>query len=101
MKLIKGDKVMIMKGKDRGKAGKVLRALPQTGRVTVEGLNLLKKTVRPRRQGEKGQIVEVPGPMRAENVQLVCSSCNKPTRIGSKIEDTRKKRYCKKCKATI
>ncbi len=101
MKIIKGDTVKIISGKDRGKTGSVIRTLPSSGKVVVEGLNVVKKRVRPRKQGEKGQTVSVPRPMSASNVMLVCASCKEPTRIGNRMEDARKVRYCKKCKAKI
>ena len=90
-----------MTGKDAGKTGKVLTAFPAEDRVTIEGLNLVKKNSRPRRQGEKGQTVMVPRPLPVSRVQLVCTSCKNPTRIGYRIEGATKVRYCKKCKATI
>ena len=101
MKLKKGDNVKIMSGKDRGRTGAILMAYPEEGRVTVEGLNVFKKRSKPRKQGEKGQIVEVSRPMPVAKVMLVCPNCKEPTRIGGRIEGNRKVRYCKKCKATI
>lgn len=101
MKIKKGDKVKMRRGKDAGKSGKVVKAYPAVSRVVVEGLNLLKKNVRSKRQGEKGQVISVPASVRAENVQLVCPSCNKPTRIGFKIKGDKKERHCKKCNARI
>src|SRR3989344_3928314 len=97
MKIKKGDKIQIIKGRDRGKSGKITRALPSKLMVVVEGLNLRKKAVKPKRAGEKGRIVSVAWPMRVENVMIVCGACNKPTRVGYKD----KKRYCKKCKAAV
>ncbi len=101
MKLKKGDQVKIMTGKDAGKTGKVLTAFPAEDRVTVDGLNLVKKNTRPRRQGEKGQTVMVPRPLPVSRVQLICASCKNPTRVGYRVEGSAKVRYCKKCKATI
>ncbi|MEX2054307.1 MAG: 50S ribosomal protein L24 [Candidatus Colwellbacteria bacterium] len=100
-KIKKGDKVMLRKGKDAGKSGKVLRVIPSDYRVVVEGLNILKKNVRSKKQGEKGQIVSVPSPVRIENVSIVCGGCNKPTRIGTRMKGDKKERYCKKCEAKI
>lgn len=99
MNLKKGDKVQIIKGKDRGKSGKIVRALPARSMVVVEGLNLKKKTVRPKKQGETGEIISVPWPIAAENVMFVCRSCNKPTRVGYRKTDSGKIRYCRKCQA--
>ncbi|MBI2013071.1 MAG: 50S ribosomal protein L24 [Candidatus Colwellbacteria bacterium] len=101
MKIKKGDKILIVKGKDRGKSGKIARALPNKLMVVVEGLNLRKKGIKPQRSGEKGRIVSVAWPMRVENVVIVCDACNKPTRVGYRQGDGKKIRYCKKCKATV
>lgn len=101
MKIKKGDKVAIIKGKDRGKSGKVLKVLPKDGTIVIEGLNLVKKSVRPRRQGEKGQIIEAPSALRVENAMMVCPSCGKKVRVGYEGEGDKKVRVCKKCKATV
>lgn len=101
MKIKKGDKILIVKGKDRGKSGKIARALPNKLMVVIEGLNLRKKTIKPKRAGEKGRIVSVAWPMRVENVMIVCDACNKPTRVGYRSDGKKKIRYCKKCKATV
>lgn len=106
MNIKKGDKVKILIGKDKGKTGKVLQVFPVRERVSVEGINLLIKHLRPRRQGETGQRIEFPAPLNASNLMLVCSKCGKPTRVGSKITvspDGKKKKFrvCKKCKAVI
>jgi large subunit ribosomal protein L24 len=99
MKLKKGDTIKIMGGKDRGKTGTVLHAMPMGERVVIEGLNMFKKRSRPRKQGETGQIVLVPRAIPASRVQLVCSSCKEVTRVGFRMEGNRKVRYCKKCNA--
>ena len=101
LKIKKGDKVVMLKGKDVGKSGKILKVYLAKQRLVVEGLNLLKKNLRPKKQGERGQIVSVPAAVRVDNVQLVCSSCNKPTRVGFEIKGDKKERHCKKCKAKI
>lgn len=101
MNIIKGDKVMIMKGKDRGKSGKVLSISPKENTLIIENLNLYKKSIKPKRQGEKGQIVSAPRPVRLDNVMMVCSSCGKPSRTGSKVTKDKKERYCKKCNAIV
>lgn len=100
MNVKKGDQVKILSGKDRGKTGSILKVHLEDVSVTVDGLNLYKKRVRPKRQGQKGETVLVPRPLPASRVMLVCSSCKKPTRVGHRIELNRKVRYCKKCKAT-
>lgn len=101
MKIKKGDKVLIIKGKDRGKSGTIARALPAKLTVVVEGLNLRKKTIKPRRSNEKGRIVSIAWPMRVENVMLFCDACNKPRRVGYRMQGGKKIRYCKKCEATV
>jgi len=101
MNLKKGDSVKIISGKDRGKTGTVLMAHPETMKVTLDGLNLFKKRSRPTRQGEKGQTVEVPRPLAASKVMLICANCKRPTRVGHRMEGARKVRYCKKCKAIL
>ena len=102
MNIKKGDKVMIIKGKDRNKSGKVVEIISKDSTVIVEGQNLYKKSLRPKKQGEKGQIISVPRPLKIQNVQLVCGSCGKPTRTGIKVEtDKTKSRYCKKCNAIV
>ena len=99
MKFKKGDNVKIISGKDRGKTGVILRSLPADDKIVVEGLNVFKKRSRPKKQGEKGQIVAVTRPLPASKAMLVCSACKEPTRIGFRMEGVSKVRYCKKCKA--
>lgn len=101
MKIHKGDQVLIISGKDRGKRGKVLNVLPKEKRLAAEGLNLRKKHVRPKRSGEKGQVVETPGLISVSNVKLVCPKCGKPARVGYKIVEKKKYRICKKCNQEI
>jgi len=101
MRIKKGDTVLILKGKDRGKQAKVLKGLPGQGRVLVEGVNIKKIHKRPRREGEKGQIVEVAAPLETSRVQLVCPQCHKATRVGYKRERGKKQRVCRKCSRHI
>ncbi|MCL4358343.1 MAG: 50S ribosomal protein L24 [Patescibacteria group bacterium] len=102
MKIKKGDLVFVDKGKSRSKTGKVLRIIPKENRIVVEGLNMAKKHARPRRQGEKGQIIDIPRPMSLSNVRLVCPACGQPTRVGYQIgQDKKKTRLCKKCHQAI
>lgn len=102
LKIKKGDTVLIQTGKDRGKTGKVLAALPTEGRVLVEGRNLVKKHVRPRKAGEKGQRIEVPSAMPVSRVMLICPSCEKATRVGVRREDNGpRQRVCKRCQSPI
>lgn len=101
MKIRKGDQIYITTGKDRGKRGTVTRTLPSGNKVVVEGLNLVKRHKRPKRQGERGQRVEVPSPLAVANVRLVCKSCGKPARVGYRLEGKNKVRICKKCDAAV
>lgn len=84
MKLKKGDNVILIKGKDKGKKGKIIKALPKEGKVIVEGLNMFKKHQRPRRQGEKGTTVSISMPISASNVMIVDPKSGKASRIGKK-----------------
>lgn len=97
MKIRKGDQVLIISGKDRGKKAKVLKSLPKEQKILVEGVNLRKKHIRPKKEGEKGQIIEIPAPIDVSNVKLICPKCSKATRVGYKIEEKKKYRICKKC----
>ena len=96
----KGDTVVILSGKDAGKQGKILEVSPKEQKVIVEGLNMVTKHVRPRKQGETGGIVKAEGALYACKVMPVCPKCGKPTRVAHKIlEDGTKVRVCKKCGA--
>lgn len=101
MKIKKNDTILIITGKDKGKKGKVLEALPKENKIVVEGLNLAKKHQRPRRQGEKGQIIEIPRPINVSNVKLICPKCGQGARVGYKIAEKEKFRMCKKCESEI
>lgn len=101
MKIKKNDNIIMLSGKDRGKTGKVFSVLPKEGRVIVEGLNLVKRHVRARKQGQKGQIISKERAVPASSVALICKSCGKPTRIGYKLESQSKVRICKKCKSEV
>lgn len=104
MKIKSGDNVLIMTGKDKGKSGKVAEVFPKDKTIMVENINLVKKHVKPKKSGEKGQIVKVSRPIDVSNVKLICSQCKKPTRIGYKlISEARDKkvRICRKCRQEI
>ncbi len=91
-----GDTVVVLSGKDRGKRGKVLEVSPKEGKVIVEGVNVMTKHVKPRKQGDVGGIVKAEGAMYSSKVMLICPKCNKPTRIGRKVlADGTKERLCK------
>ncbi|MDD4082688.1 MAG: 50S ribosomal protein L24 [Sphaerochaetaceae bacterium] len=105
MKVKKGDSVLIISGKDKGRTGKITKALPKELKILVEGMNLKKKHVKPKREGEKGQMVSIPALIDISNVKLVCPKCGKATRIGYTVEKGEsgkiKNRICKKCKQII
>lgn len=101
MKIKKGDNVKIISGKDRGKNGKVLRVLDEGKKALVEGLNMVKKHSRPRRQGEKGQRISVPAAIHISNLMLICPKCSRAARIGYKISGKNKFRVCKRCGSEI
>ena len=94
----KGDTVLIISGDDRGSKGKVLEVSPKEGKVIVEGKNIVKKHVKPRKMGDPGGIISAEGAMYASKVMVVCPHCNKPVRVGhKKFADGTKSRICKKC----
>ena len=95
-KVKKDDNVQIVAGKDKGKSGKVLKIDRANGRVVVQGLNMVKKAVRPKKQGDKGGIIEIEAPLAISNVMVVCKKCG-PTRVGILGEGKEKKRICRKC----
>ena len=100
MHVKKGDKVVVLSGKDKGKQGEVLVAEPAEGKVIVEGVAVVKKAMRPNAQNQQGGIVEKEAAIDASNVMLVCPSCGKPSRVGHDVNDEGKKvRVCKKCGA--
>jgi len=102
MKLHKGDKVLVVKGKDRGKTGTILVIDPQQHQVKLEGLNVYKRHLRKAaRAGAPGGITEKVLPIHASKVMLLCANCHQPTRVGHKIVGTKKERICKNCQAII
>ena len=101
MHVKRGDIVKVISGKDKGKEGKVMVAMPEEGKVIVEGVALVKKHQKARRQGEESGIITVEAAIDASNVMRVCPKCGKAARTGVKIlEDGSKVRYCKKCEET-
>ncbi len=101
MKIKKNDQVLVISGKDKGRKGKVLQAFPKEKKLLIEGINLRKKHLRPKRTGEKGQIIEIPGRIDISNVKLICPRCGKAVRVGYKIINEKKFRVCKKCGGEI
>ena len=99
MNIKKGDTVKIIAGKDRGKTGSVVSVFPNDARISVEGVNMYKKRVRPKKQGQKGETVLVARPIALSNAAILCKNCKRPTRVGFRTEGNTKIRYCKKCSA--
>lgn len=98
MHIKRGDIVKVISGKDKGKEGKVITAAPETGKVIVEGVAMVKKHQKAKMQGQESGIIHVESAIDASNVLRVCSKCGKAARTGVKVlEDGSKVRYCKKC----
>ena len=101
MKLKKGDNVIVLSGNDKGKTGEILEVIPKTEKIIVKGINIRKKSVKPRRQGEQGGIIPSEASIHSSKVALVCPKCGKATRVGYLVEKDEKVRVCKKCGAKI
>ncbi len=102
MKIRKDDTVLVIAGKDRGKKGKVRFAYPKSGRILVEGVNFIKKHTRPTGQARQAGIIEPEESINVSDVMLICSKCNKATRIGhQRLEAGKKVRICRACNEVI
>lgn len=101
MKIKTGDTVLITAGDDKSRTGKVIKVFPKERKVLIEGINIQKRHKRPKKEGEKGQIVEKSGAIALSNVNLICPKCNKPTRLGIKKEGKKRLRVCKNCGQTL
>ena len=101
MKLKKGDIVIVMSGKEKGKKGKITRAHPEDFQIVVEGVNIKKKHRKATKSGEKGQIIEKQNPIASGKVRFFCSTCNKGVRLGYNMEGEKKVRICKKCNSQV
>lgn len=97
LKIRKGDKVVVIAGKDKGKESRVLSTLPYKERVLVEHVAMMKKAARPTQQNPQGGIQEMEAAIHVSNVMLICPKCSKPTRVNSKRVDGARIRVCKKC----
>ena len=101
MNVKKGDTVVVLSGKDKGRQGKVQATIPAQAKVVVEGVNMVTCHTKPRRQGEEGGIIRREAALYASKVQVVCPKCGKGTRVAHKIENGKKSRVCKHCGAEL
>ena len=101
MKIRKGDNVQVLSGNDKGKTGEVLEVIPATNKVIVKGVNVRKKHVKARKQGEESGILAIESAIPASKVNVVCPKCGKATKVGYSIENEEKVRVCKKCGAKL
>ncbi len=97
MKIKKGDNVKILSGNDKDKTGEVLEVIPKKNKIVVKGVNVRKKHVKPRKQGDEGGIISVECPIDSSKANVVCAKCGKATKIGYQGEKGEKVRICKKC----
>lgn len=100
-KIVTGDQVLVIRGKDRGARGTVRRNMPSQDRVIVEGVNVAKKHQRGIPRVRQAGIIDMEMPMHVSKVMLVCPSCDHPTRVGFRFEGDQKVRFCKKCNTVI
>ena len=101
MKIKKGDTVEVLSGNDRGKRGEVLEVIPKKDKIIVKGVNVRKKHVKPRKQGEQGGIIPAECAIYSSKVNVVCPKCKKPVKIGYTMDKNEKVRVCKKCGTKI
>ena len=101
MKVKKNDTVLVLTGKDAGKTGSVVAALPKANKVVVDGVNIQKKHKKARSAQDVSEIQSKPGAIDASNVMVICPTCGKATRVAYTIEGDKKARYCKKCGAFL
>jgi len=101
LKIKKGDTVQVLSGNDKGKKGEVLEVIPSTQKIIVKGVNIRKKHVKARKQGEEAGIIPVECAIHMSKVNVVCPKCGKASRIGFKIEKDKKVRVCKRCSTII
>ena len=101
MRIRKGDNVQVLSGNDKGKTGEVLEVIPKEDKIVVKGVNVRKKHVKARRQGEESGIISVECAIPSSKVNVVCPKCGKATKVGYSIEKEEKVRVCKKCGAKL
>lgn len=97
----KGDTVLVLSGKDKGKQGKIIQALPKKDKVVVEGVNQVKRHTRPSATYPEGGIITKEAPLHVSKVMLVCPACNKASRTGKREVNGKSVRFCKKCNEVI
>lgn len=101
LKIKKGDNVLINAGKDLGKRGTVEKVFPKKNEITVTGINITKKHLKPSRKSPHGGIIDKIAPINISNATIVCPRCSNPTKIGYRITEQKKMRICKKCQESI
>ena len=101
LKIKKGDTVEVLSGNDKGKKGEVLEVIPSTQKIVVKGVNIRKKHIKARKQGEEAGIIPVECAIHMSKVNVVCPKCGKASRIGFKVEKDEKVRVCKRCDTVI
>jgi large subunit ribosomal protein L24 len=101
MKIRKGDTVLVISGKDRGRKGKVRLSFPKEGKLAVEGINIVKKHARPIQGARQAGIIQTEAPIYISKLMLICPRCGKPTRVGHKVLPDKKVRLCRKCGEVI
>ena len=101
MRIKKGDNVQVLSGNDKGKTGEVLEIIPKSRKIIVKGVNIRKKHIKPRKQGEEGGIIPLECAIYSDKVNVVCPKCNKPTRIKYEMDKDKKVRVCQKCGAKL
>ena len=97
MKIKKGDLVQVLSGNDKGKTGEVIEVIPKTAKAVVKGVNVRKKHLKPKKQGEEGGIIPLECAVNSSKLAVICPKCNKRTRIGYEITEDTKERICRKC----
>jgi len=95
------DNIVVIKGKDRGKTGQVMRVIPSLGLVVAKGLNMAKKHQKPSRKNPRTGIIFKEMPLKIDNVALICPHCNKKTKVGYSLTSDKKIRICKKCQGSL
>ncbi|MDI6801762.1 MAG: 50S ribosomal protein L24 [Thermodesulfovibrionales bacterium] len=102
LRIKKGDTAIVLTGKNKGKSGRVLSVLPSKEKLIIEGINIVKRHMKPSKKYTHGGIIEKEAPLHISNIMLICPKCNKHTRIGNTVLDNGKKlRTCRKCKEVI